>query len=441
MNTPGTVKGFADIFHPQSALYTFMEDAARRVFGAYGFEELRLPVLEFTELFRRGIGGDTDIVQKEMYTFTDRKGRSLTLRPEATAGVVRAYLKSGGHGRDAVCRLFACGPMFRYERPQSGRMRQFHQLNCECLGAANAQTDAEILLMLTAFLRELKLDGLRTELNTLGCRACRPGYMEKLSAFLHGLDPETLCPDCRRRLENNPLRVLDCKVPTCREQTASAPAIRDHLCAECAAHFETVLGILDKENVRVVLNPRLVRGLDYYMRTTFEIVSETIGAQGSVAGGGRYDGLTTLLGGPAVPGIGFACGMERLALALDGQEKSRFAPRPDFYFAVLDGECADKALHAAQILRAAALSGTVDFNEGKLAAKLRRASHADAEYCLIIGANELARDEVIIKNMDDGSQVSLSLSTLADWAEIRAENKKEAARRGVCRAFIPSRRQ
>jgi histidyl-tRNA synthetase len=437
MHTTGTVKGFADIFHPQSALYTFMEDTARRVFGAYGFEELRLPVLEFTDLFRRGIGDETDIVQKEMYTFPDRKGRSLTMRPEATAGTIRAFLASGGHSRDSVSRLFVCGPMFRYERPQAGRTRQFHQINCECLGAGNAQTDAEILLMLAAFLHETGLDNLRTELNTLGCRTCRPGYMEKLSGFLRALDPELFCPDCRKRLESNPLRVLDCKTPSCGELTKQAPVLRDHVCAECAAHFDRLLGILDREKLRVVLNPRLVRGLDYYMRTTFEVVCESIGAQGSVAGGGRYDGLTSLLGGPEIPGIGFACGMERLALALDGGEEKRFAPRPDFYFAVLDGECADQALHAAQILRAAALSGTVDFGEGKLGAKLRRASHAGAEYCVIFGAAELAKGAALIRNMDDGAQVSISLATLADWAEIRSENKREAGRKGGHRIFRP----
>ncbi|MDR1947713.1 MAG: histidine--tRNA ligase [Desulfovibrio sp.] len=437
MNTPGTVKGFTDIFHPQSALYSFMEDTARRVFGAYGFEELRLPVLEFTELFRRGIGCETDIVQKEMYTFPDRKGRSLTMRPEATAGTIRAYLESGMYGRGTVNRLYTCGPMFRYERPQAGRMRQFHQINCECLGAGNVQTDAEVLLMLASFLHELGLEGLRTELNTLGCRVCRPGYKEKLSEFLHGLDPDALCPDCRRRIENNPLRVLDCKVPACRAQTEDAPAVRDHVCAACAGHFEKLLGILGKEKLRVVLNPRLVRGLDYYMRTTFEIVSENIGAQGSVAGGGRYDGLTSLLGGPEIPGIGFACGMERLALALaqapDERERRSFAPRPDFYFAVLDAECADGALHAAQILRTAELSGIVDFGEGKLGSKLRQASRAKAEYCLIFGATELAGGKVIIKNMDEGSQVSISLATLADWAEIRFEHKREIGRKGGCR--------
>lgn len=418
-----TVKGFADLFAPQSNLYTLMEDAARRVFGAYGYGELRVPIMEYTELFQRGIGTETDIVQKEMYTFPDRKGRSLTLRPEATAGIMRAYIQHSCHAKESVSKYFSCGPMFRYERPQKGRMRQFHQLDCECIGAPEPQADAEMALMLMFFLREIGLEELMPELNTLGCRECRPKYREALTAFLRRIDPETLCEDCRRRVETNPMRVLDCKVPSCKAQTEDAPRIRDHVCPDCAVHFDTVLGILDKKGVGYVLNPRLVRGLDYYTRTTFEVVSTSIGAQGSVAGGGRYDGLVSQLGGPDIPGIGFACGMERLALMMSEKMAALASPRPDFYFAVLDARCADAAVLASQTLREKGLAGEMSYDAGSLKSRLRQASKTNAEYCMIMGEAELANASVIVKHMDSGEQVSIPLATLADWGEIRYADK------------------
>lgn len=423
-----TVKGFADFFSPQSALYTRMEDVARRVFGAYGYGELRTPILEATELFQRGIGTETDVVQKEMYTFLDRKNRSLTLRPEATAGVMRAYIEHNCQAREGVSKFFTYGPMFRYERPQKGRMRQFHQLNCECLGAHEPQVDAEVLLMLMFFLRELGLTGLQPEINTLGCHDCRPAYRERLTAYLRGIDPQTLCEDCRRRMGNNPMRVLDCKVPSCKEQTENAPRIGDSVCEACAGHFSAVRRILDKQRVAYAINPRLVRGLDYYTRTTFEVLSTDIGAQASVAGGGRYDGLVRQLGGPDVPGIGFACGMERLAMLLEAKEGA--AERPDFYFAVLDENAADTALHAAQTLREARLAGELAYGAGSLKSRLRQASRQNAEYCLIMGETELEARNVIVKHMDSGEQVTIPLATLADWADIRYENKMQKGRKG-----------
>ena len=425
-----TVKGFADLFVPQSNVYTLMEDTARRVFGAYGYGELRVPIMEYTELFQRGIGTETDIVQKEMYTFPDRKGRSLTLRPEATAGIMRAYIENNCHARESVSKFFSCGPMFRYERPQKGRMRQFHQLDCECLGAPEPQVDAEVILMLMFFLREIGLKELKPELNTLGCLDCRPAYRKTLTEFLRRIDPATLCEDCRRRLDTNPMRLLDCKVPSCREQTEGAPKIRDHVCADCSEHFDTVLRILDKQGLSYVINPRLVRGLDYYTRTTFEVVSTSIGAQGSVAGGGRYDGLVQQLGGPDVPGIGFACGMERLALMMSDAMGENAAPRPDFYFAVLDEQCSDAAVHASQALREAGLSGEMAYGSGSLKSRLRQASRVNAEYCLIMGEAELANQTVIVKHMDSGDQVSIPLATLKDWAEIRHEDKGQIGRKG-----------
>ncbi len=425
-----TIKGFADLFEPESTLFTRMEDAARRVFGAYGYKELRTPILEFTELFARSIGTETDVVQKEMYTFPDRKGRSLTMRPEATAGIVRAYIESGLHGRENVSKLFSFGPMFRYERPQKGRMRQFHQLDCECLGAHEPQADTEVVLMLMAFLRELGLKDLAVDLNSLGCRECRPAYKETLTAFLSSLDTGQFCEDCRRRLSTNPLRVLDCKVPGCKAMTENAPRILDHVCGDCKEHFDTVVRLLDTQGVPYTLNPRLVRGLDYYVRTTFEVVSTSIGAQGSVAGGGRYDGLIAQLGGPEVPAIGFACGMERLALLLAQQEHGNEA-RPDFYIACLDERAPDVAVVAAEALRANGLVGEISFTAKGLKGQMRRASTLGARYCLLLGENELNTQTVAVKNMDGGGQVSIPLATLGDWAEIRHADKEQAHRPGA----------
>ncbi len=412
MSAIQSIKGFADLFSPQSDVYSFMEDAARRVFSSYGYSELRVPVLEHTELFARSIGAETDVVQKEMYTFPDRKGRSLTLRPEATAGMMRAYVESSRHNQEALSKFFCHGPMFRYERPQKGRMRQFHQIDCECLGAHEPQADAEVLLMLMRFLTEIGLSELTLEVNTLGCRACRPAYHDLLRDFLNSLDKSRLCEDCRRRLETNPLRVLDCKVPDCKALTANAPRIGDHVCPDCRAHFDTVLGILNAAALPHVINPRLVRGLDYYMRTTFEVVSGSIGAQSSVAGGGRYDGLVSQLGGPDIPGIGFACGMERLALMLG--EKIQ-PSQPDFYLAVLDQAALDKALLLAEDLRQAGKRGELSFAAKSLKSQMRQASRNQARFCLMLGADELAGNTVMIKNLTSGEQTSVPVAEAKNY--------------------------
>lgn len=403
------IKGFADLFPPESDVFTRMESVARQVFGRYGFVELRTPILERTDLFCRSIGTETDVVQKEMYTFPDRKDRSLTMRPEATAGVMRAYIESGRHTQEPVSKLFTSGPMFRYERPQKGRMRQFHQINCEVLGPVEPHADAELVLMLIRFLTELGLTGLSLQINSLGCKECRPLYRKALSDFLASIDNAALCEDCRRRMETNPLRVLDCKVPGCRELTANAPTILEHNCPECRTHFDAVLRILDSRNVPYVLNDRLVRGLDYYNRTTFEVVSDSIGSQGSVAGGGRYDGLISQLGGPDVPGVGFACGMERLALMMPGAE----APRPHFHVAVLDPAAQDAALLLAEDLRAQGLAGSVGFGAGSIKSRMRLAGKSGARACLILGGDELAAGTVVVKDMDSGEQETIGRDAVA----------------------------
>ncbi len=400
------IKGFADLFSPESDAFTHMEAVARDTFSRYGFTELRTPILERTELFCRGIGTETDVVQKEMYTFPDRKGRSLTLRPEATAGVMRAYIESG-RGGDAVTKLFTIGPMFRYERPQKGRMRQFHQINCECLGPSEPYADAELVTMAMRFLEALGLKGLSLQLNSLGCPSCRPAYRETLRQWLSELDDSALCEDCRRRMVTNPLRVLDCKVPTCKEHTADAPKILDHNCPDCAAHFDTVRRLLDAEKVPYVINHRLVRGLDYYTRTTFEIVSDQIGAQGTVAGGGRYDGLVAQLGGPNVPGLGFACGMERLALLLPRSEEDREAARPDSYVAARADAARASADALTHALRDAGSRGEMGFTSRSVKSAMRQAGKSGARFCLLIGEDELAAQSAMLKNMDSGEQASV----------------------------------
>ncbi|MCL1985364.1 MAG: histidine--tRNA ligase, partial [Betaproteobacteria bacterium] len=327
MRTVSSIKGFADLFPPESSRFTAIEIAAHRIFSRYGYVELRTPVVEHTELFCRSIGVETDVVQKEMYTFPDRKQRSLTLRPEATAGVMRAYIASGLHSRESFSKFFSFGPMFRYERPQKGRMRQFHQINCECLGGSSPQTDAELISMLMTFLREIGIAEASLQLNSLGCPVCRPAYRQQLTAYLRSLASSAFCEDCRRRMETNPLRVLDCKLAGCRAATQNAPRIMEYACPDCHGHFDCVLELLKALHLPFELNHRLVRGLDYYMRTTFEVVSGDIGAQSSIAGGGRYDGLSESLGGPSVPGVGFACGMERLSLLMSAP-KTR---PPDFF--------------------------------------------------------------------------------------------------------------
>ncbi len=394
------VKGFADLYEPDSTAFTIMEDTARQVFKSYGYTELRIPILERTELFARSIGGETDVVQKEMYTFIDKGGRSLTMRPEATAGVMRAFIESGQANQPGIFKFFTFGPMFRYERPQKGRMRQFHQINCECLGPTEPYADAEVIIMLMDFLTKLGIKNLIVELNSLGCKECRPAYRDKLKAFLMSLPIEQLCEDCQRRMETNPMRILDCKIETRKELIKNSPVIMDHICPSCKEHFACVDEQLTTNGLKWRLNPRLVRGLDYYTRTTFEIVSSEIGAQGSVSGGGRYDGLINYLGGPDIPGVGFACGMERLAMLLPKKE----IPRPDFYIAVVEETALSEAFRIAKNLRQAGFNGEMSFNARSLKSQLKTASRLNAKKCLVLGGNELQKSTIQIKDMDSGEQ-------------------------------------
>jgi len=391
------IKGFVDLFPEEAAKFSFMESQAREAFTRYGFGELRTPILEKTELFQKSIGEDTDVVGKEMFTFPDRKNRSLTMRPEATAGVVRAFIESKTHQPGKVSKYFTFGPMFRYERPQKGRQRQFHQINAEIFGAPEAQADAELILMLTTFLYGLGLTQLTVELNSLGCHECRPAYKQALIDFYKSKDKALFCEDCQRRMETNPLRVLDCKVPSCKELVLEAPIITDHLCEECDTHFMDVKMILTQANVNFTLTPRLVRGLDYYVRTCFEVTSQDIGSQTSVAGGGRYDGLIKNLGGADCPATGFACGMERLALLLDQMELDK----PDFYLAVVDKGAANAAMLFAQQLRDKGLKGETSFSGGSMKSRMRAANKSGAKVCLIMGGDELTNETITVKYMEE----------------------------------------
>lgn len=414
------IKGFHDLLPGESEIFTRMEDVARRVFSRYGYREIRLPLLEKTELFARSIGEETDVVQKEMFTFPDRKGALLTLRPEATAGVARAYIEDKLHAQDRVCKLFTFGPMFRYERPQKGRQRQFNQIDVECLGAASPLADAEMLLMLWSFLSELGLQDLAIELNSLGCAECRPTYKDRLTDFFGRLDHARFCEDCRRRVGTNPLRVLDCKVPGCREMTRDAPEIADSACPACRDHFASVRRVVDKAGVPYRLAPRLVRGLDYYQRTTFEITSGRIGAQTAVAGGGRYDGLVKALGGPDHPGVGFACGMERLAMLMPPLA----AAAPDFFVAALDEAALLEAADLAGALRNLGLRGECAYEARSFKSQLRQANKTGAARVLIIGPDELARGVVQVKDMTTGAQAEAARAALLDpafWPNARTD--------------------
>ncbi|MGH7845051.1 MAG: histidine--tRNA ligase [Candidatus Binatia bacterium] len=402
------IKGFPDVLPGEVDTWRFAEEKARQVFATYNFVEIRIPIVEKTELFRRSIGETTDIVEKEMYTFSDQdtEGTSITLRPEGTAGVVRAYVESAMYQTEPVRKLFYMGPMFRRERPQKGRLRQFYQIGAELLGRSDPLADVEILLLLADFFRALRLYGITLELNSLGCVRCRPAYRAALLDYLRGRKEE-LCENCRRRLERNPLRVLDCKEPSCMNVAAQAPSILSFLCADCQDHFAAVQHLLRESAVHYELTPRLVRGLDYYCRTTFEWRSGRLGSQNAVAAGGRYDGLVEDLGGPATPGVGFALGLERLALLLGQQDGA--AARPDLYLVWLGESVRNWAVPVVHRLRREGLVIEMEGEERSLKSQMRRADKLRAVNVLIVGEDEMKKGKAILRRMDSSEQVEVSL--------------------------------
>lgn len=400
------IKGFNDILPGESERWHYIEQTARRVFELNGFSEIRVPVMEKTELFCRSIGDATDIVEKEMYSFTDKGDNAITLRPEGTAGVMRAYIEHKLHALDPIARLYYMGPMFRYERPQKGRYRQFHQIGAEITGVHDPLADAQILNMLTAFFHEIGLDEPSLQINSLGCPECRPAYRSALCNFLESRR-ELLCEDCRRRMTTNPLRALDCKVPGCIEATVGAPSVLEHLCSACDDHFGAVRRYLELAGTTYRINDRMVRGLDYYTRTTFEMVTGLLGSQSAVAAGGRYDGLIQQLGGPAIPGIGFAMGLERIALLLGSRE---FATQPDLFIATMGEQERALAFQLMNQLLKAGVRVEMDYEGKSLKSQMRRADKLKSRYSVVLGGNELTSGTAAFKRMADGAMSEAPLT-------------------------------
>jgi len=402
------VKGTRDIFAPDIHNWVSYETRARELFSLYGFEEIRTPIFEYTEVFARGIGEDTDIVHKEMYTFQDRKGRSITLRPENTASVVRAYIEHRMYQRAKATRLFYIGPMFRYERPQKGRYRQFFQTGAEVFGSAHPFVDAETIELVVRLLDSMGLTGLRVDINSVGCPVCRPGYRDALQCYL-AEHAEQLCSDCRRRMDTNPLRVLDCKVPGCGEIVAHAPSIQEHLCDDCREHQGEVLRYLDEMKVAVRMTPGLVRGLDYYTRTVFEVISEGLGAQNAVLGGGRYDNLVKELGGPDTPAFGWALGMDRLMMILGDR---KLDPQPVRYFVLPAGEDVSFAAWIGRLLKEAGLSSVVMAETPSLKSGLKQVARQGGRFTIIAGESEREQNRVVLRDMDAGEQREIPVDQL-----------------------------
>jgi histidyl-tRNA synthetase len=401
------IRGFKDVLPAESPLWSRVERAAAEVLSRFGFREMRIPVVEKTELFARSIGETTDIVEKEMFTFPDRRGDKLTLRPEATAGIVRSVLEHNLVEGARPLKVYFMGPMFRYERPQKGRQRQFHQLDVEVFNDESPESDAELIVVLDHYLKSLDLANVTMHVNSLGCKTDRPGYRDQLIAYFEDKQ-DRLCEDCRRRLKVNPLRVIDCKVEGCRETAAQAPVILDSLCPECESHFERVKEHLAAAGVAFEIDPRLVRGLDYYCRTTYEALAGDLGAQNAVAGGGRYDGLAEALGGPNIPGSGFALGFERLVMLLAARESVE-APRPSLYVAALDDESAKTVFPLIQDLRRRGVYVETDYQPGSLKSRLKRADKTGADRVLVVGPEELARGEGMLRDMRTREQSRVPL--------------------------------
>lgn len=406
------IRGFKDILPGEVELWQYIEKTARSLFEDFGFKEIRIPIMERTELFARSIGEDTDIVEKEMYTFPDRKGSLITLRPEATASVCRSYIQHKLYSKDPVQKYFTIGPMFRRERPQKGRYRQFYQINAEIFGVDSPLVDVELIFLLVTLFSRLSVSDVETHINSLGCPECRPTFQAVLSDFLTS-STGTLCSDCVRRKDRNPLRVLDCKVPACREAMAHAPSILDYLCPACSQHFETVKTALDAMNVPFTIDKKLVRGLDYYTRTTFEIQTGSLGAQSAVAGGGRYDGLVKALGGPDTPATGFAIGFDRLA-EITGLNRNDFIKTPDIYLAALGEKSLSLAFEWKSALCLEGIKTEMDFGDKSLKSQMKRADRLGAKHVLIVGDNEIKQGSVILRNMTTKEQVSIPIERVVE---------------------------
>jgi histidyl-tRNA synthetase len=406
------VRGFKDILPDEMGAWKKLEEEAKRVFGLYGYREIRTPILESTELFARGIGEATDIVSKEMYTFQDRRGSHVAMRPEATASILRAFIEHKLYTESSVHKVYTMGPMFRYERPQKGRRRQFHQIDAEIIGDPGARSDAELISMIMQLFSSLGLDDLELHINSLGCPNDRGPFRTALKAYLKDYTSQ-LCPDCRERMKTNPLRVFDCKVERCIEIMKDAPTMLDFLCDECAGHFHSLEGRLEQLGLEYIVNSHLMRGLDYYTRTTFEVQTRELGAQSAIAGGGRYDNLMKDFGGPDTPAIGFAIGEERVVELLEGRTGVS-EQGPDIFLAALGKEAEDKAFAWMQELRKRGLWCEMEYQSSGLKAQMRHADRLNAGRVLIVGDDELARGIGIMRDMSTKEQIEVPLDRVVD---------------------------
>lgn len=419
-------RGTHDILPEESGAWQAVEAVIRRRCSRFGYEEIRTPIFEQTSVFARGVGDTTDIVQKEMYTFLDKGERSMTLRPENTAGVVRAFLEHRLYsGPMPVKMYYLSAPMFRYENPQSGRYRQFHQFGVEVFGAPAASCDAEVISLAWGLLKELGVEKLALHINSIGCPSCRMAYQEKLRAYFTE-NLSQLCPTCHDRLQRNPMRILDCKEESCKRIAKDAPKMLDHLCEECSAHFESLKRYLDAAQIPFSIDPMIVRGLDYYTRTVFEIISEDIGAQGTVCGGGRYDGLMRLMGGPALAGVGFAFGMERLLMVMQSLGKLPVVDRTCdvFVAAFSDAATQEAAFSLCLQLRAAGLHAQMDHAARGLKAQIKYAGKTGAKTMVVLGADELASGVLHVRDMQSGQEVETSIAAVAETALAMIKEKE-----------------
>ena len=407
-------KGTKDVLPQDAYKWQYVESTARDVAELFNLKEIRTPTFEHTELFQRGVGDTTDIVTKEMYTFKDKGDRSITLKPEGTAGTVRSFIESGLINGVLPAKMYYVTPAFRYERPQAGRLREFHQFGVEIFGAKSAQTDAEAIVMADTLLKKL---GLKVQLyiNSIGCPTCRAAYNKALKeVFAPHLD--SLCYDCKTRYEKNPLRLLDCKEEACKKINVDAPKILDYLCEDCNAHFEELKTCLNLAGVEYVIDPRIVRGLDYYTRSVFEFVSTSIGAQGTVCAGGRYDGLIEQLGGNPMPAVGFAAGIERLLIVMEQSGVEIPEPKkPTVYIAGMDGACRQKAFELAIALRSKGIFVEIDHMERSVKAQFKYADKLGAKYVAVIGGNELEEGRANVKCMATGTSESVAFADMATY--------------------------
>lgn len=406
------ITGFKDILPETIHTWQYVEDICRQIFNTSGYREIRTPFLEKTELFKRSIGETTDIVEKEMYTFIDKNGESLTIRPEGTASVVRSYIENNIGMREQIFKIFYIGPMFRHERPQKGRMRQFYQIGAEIFNVSAPSAEAELLLVLNSILNKLNVMDLKLHINSVGCSSCRPEYSKKLKKYLKS-NINNLCDNCKRRSEINPMRALDCKNEKCRTILDNAPIISQFLCESCKAHFNELQSYLKELSVDYIFNQGLVRGLDYYTRTAFEIVSDEEGAQNAVAAGGRYDNLVEMFGGEPTPAVGFAIGVERLLRFIKVSEKMNAFPK--LFIATIGREAFGTAIKLSSYLRKKGVYVETGYGDRSLKSQMRFANKLKAKYVLMIGENELKIKSALLKNMSNSYQEQISIQTEDDF--------------------------